>query len=158
MQTAPVFVQDAVPSADGQAFVGSWRITVYEAEGPPTLALAICGADGTLVTAEHPVVTPPGAGVVFTSAGLGAWKATGPETAILTFVGLGCDGQGALFGTVTIRAGVTLRTDGQEFSGEFVATIAEPGGSTIGTFPGTLRATRIIAEAPEAMAAATTAA
>jgi hypothetical protein len=153
MQIVPDLVQNAAPPAAGQGFVGSWRITVYAADGLPTLALAAVAADGTLVTAEHPVVTPPDAGVVFASAGLGAWKAAGPNTAILTYVGLGCDGQGKLFGTVTIRAVVTLRTDGQEFSGEFVATIAEPGGSTIGTFPGTLRATRIVAEAPQASAA-----
>jgi hypothetical protein len=154
MQSAPDLVQNAAPPATGQGFVGSWRITVYEADGPPTLALAAVAADGTLVTAEHPVVTPPDtAGVVFTSAGLGVWRATAPDTAILTFVGLGCHGQGNLFGTVTVRAGVTLRADCQEFSGEFVATIAEPGGSTIATYPGTLRATRIVAEAPQTAAA-----
>jgi hypothetical protein len=59
---------------------------------------------------------------------------------------------------VTIRAGITLGADGQTFSGEFVATIADPEGTTIGTFPGTLQATRIAAEALQTSVAATPAA
>ena len=56
---------------------------------------------------------------------------------------------------MTIRADITLGAGGRTFKGEFVATIAEPGGTTIGTFPGSLRATRIVAEGPEASASAT---
>jgi hypothetical protein len=135
-------------------FVGSWRITVFEPDGPPTLALATFGADGTLVTAEHPVVTPPIApGVVFTSSGHGAWEATGQDTIVLTYVGLGSLGQGSLFGTVTIRAGATLDAGGERFSGEFIATISDPDGPALATIPGTLQATRIVAEAPQMPAA-----
>jgi hypothetical protein len=54
-----------------------------------------------------------------------------------------------LFGTVTIRAGITLDVDGQAVSGEFIATLADPKGTAMATFPGTLRGTRIVAEAPE---------
>jgi hypothetical protein len=132
----------------GQGLVGSWRLTVFEDEGPPTLALATFGTDGTVVTAEHPVVTPPGApGVIFTSSGHGMWKARGPDTAIFTFVGLGSNGQGQLFAVVDLRARITLGTNGQEFSGEFVATISDRSGDTLATYPGTLQALRIAAEA-----------
>src|SRR5688500_11690840 len=135
MHSAPVLVQDVARPADGQGFVGSWRLTVYEAEGPPTLALATLGGDGTVVTAEHPVVTPlVASGPIFASGGHGAWQATGPDAAILTFVGLGSEGQGSLFGTVTIRAGITLDVDGQAVSGEFVATLADPKGTAMATF------------------------
>ena len=138
---------------ENNGFVGSWRTTFFEAEASPTLGLATFGADGTLVTAEHPVVTPPGApGVIFASAGHGTWRATGSDTAIATFVGLGSDGQGNLFGTVTVRAACALGADGQTFDGEAVATIADPGGGALGTFTGTLRGTRIVAEAPGAPA------
>lgn len=137
------------PRHNGQDLVGSWRMTFFEDEGPPTLALATFGADGTVVTAEHPVVTPPMApGVIFTSSGHGAWQATGPDTAIFTFVGLGGDGQGNLFGTATARSSITLGADGQTFSGEVVWTIVDPGGSLLATYPGRFQAMRIVAEAP----------
>lgn len=136
--------------------VGSWWATVFETDGPPTRALFTFGADGTMVTAEHPVVTPPGApGVIFTSSGHGAWEATGPESAIFTFIGLGSDGQGHLFGVVTVRGGVTLGADGQTLSGDIVATIADREGNTLATFPMTLQGTRIVAAAPTASGAGT---
>lgn len=137
------------PRHNEQGLVGSWRMTFFEDEGPPTLALATFGADGTVVTAEHPVVTPPIApGVIFTSSGHGAWQATGPDTAIFSFVGLGGDGQGKLFGTATARSSITLGAGGQTFSGEVVWTIADPGGSPLATYPGRFQAMRIVAEAP----------
>jgi hypothetical protein len=102
-----------------------------------------------MVTAEHPVVTPPGApGVIFTSSGHGAWQATGPGSAIFTYIGLGSDGQGKLFAVVTFRGAVRLDTGGRALSGEVVATIADPDGKTLATFPMTLQGTRIVAEAP----------
>jgi hypothetical protein len=132
-----------------QDFVGSWRLTVVEANGSSSQALATLGADGTMVTAEHPVVTPPVAdGPVLTSSGHGAWRSTGPGTAVSTFVGLGCDGSGAFFGTVTIRSKVTLDAGAETFGGEFTATIADPTGKTMAVIPGTIQATRIVAEAP----------
>jgi hypothetical protein len=140
------------PSADldvtNEDFVGAWRLTVVEANGSSSQALATVGADGTMVTAEHPVVTPPITdGPVFTSSGR-AWRATGPGTAVFSFVGLGCDGNGTFFGTVTIRSEITLAAGGETFSGEFAATIADPTGKTLAVIPGTIQATRIVAEAP----------
>ena len=132
-----------------QGFVGSWLMTFFEEDGPPTLALATIGADGTVITSEHPVVTPPVAtGAVFTSAGHGAWRATGPNTVIVTFVGLGSYGHGALFGTATAKSSITLGADGQSFSGDVVWTVAGPDGSVLATYPGAFNATRIVAEGP----------
>jgi hypothetical protein len=126
-------------------------VTIHEADGPPTRALFTFGADGTVVIAEHPVVTPPGApGVIFTSSGHGAWQASGPNSVRATFIALGSDGQGNLFAIVTFRIEITLEAGGQTFAGEFVATIADPGGNTLATFPGALQATRIVAEATAA--------
>ncbi len=136
-------------TTDRQGFIGSWLMTFFEEDGPPTLALATVGADGTVVTAEHPVVTPPIAdGPVFASSGHGAWKETGPDSAIVTFVGLGSYGHGVLFGTVTARATITLGPDGETFDGKGVFTIADPAGNLLATFPGTFNANRIVPEAP----------
>lgn len=149
----PFTTSYARPSADhnltDQDFVGSWRLKVVEANGSTSQALVTLGADGTMVTSEHPVVTPPVAGgPVFASSGHGAWRLTGPGTAVSTFVGLGCVGNGDFFGTVTIRTAVTLDDGAETFGGEFAATIADPSGQTMAVIPGTIQATRIHAEAP----------
>ncbi len=137
------------PRHDGQGFVGAWRMTFFEADGPPTLALATFSSDGTVVAAEHPVVTPPIAtGAIFTSAGHGAWQATGPDTAVFTAVGLGSSGEGILFGTATARSSIRLGADGHTFSGEVIWTVADREGNPLATYPGTFQATRIVAEAP----------
>jgi hypothetical protein len=130
-----------------RSVVGSWLMKFFEADGPPTLALATFCADGGVVTAEHPVVTPPIApGAIFTSSGHGAWKATGPDTVDITVVGLGSYAEGVLFGTATANATITLAADGQSFSADVVWTIADPDGNPLATFPGAFQATRIVAE------------
>ncbi len=142
--------QDATPMA-GQEFVGSWRLTVAEAQAPPFLALGTFGADGTVVVSPPPVVPPSPHGpatVVHTSAGHGAWDATGADTAIVTFVLLAADEQGNLFATRTIRASLTLGADGQSLSGVFEATVADPAENVMAIDSGVIQATRIIAEAP----------
>jgi hypothetical protein len=143
-------VQDATPMAGGQGFVGSWQLTISPVQGTPAVGLATFGAEGALVTSVLPVEPSPGApgGVVFVSAGHGAWEATGPDTATFTFVALGANGQGIPDGTGTIRASIALGPDGQTFSGEYVATMADPAGNTVATEQGTVPAKRIVAEAP----------
>lgn len=156
-RTAPSAAQDASPMAGEQGFTGAWRVTVTPDQGPPGMGVGTLGADGTIVTSVQPVVPSPGApgGVIFTSAGQGVWEATGPETAILTFVVVAADGQGNRFGTQTVRASITLGADGQAFSGEASQTISDPAGNTVATMPGTVQATRIVAEAPGTPAVAT---
>ena len=147
--------QDATPMA-GQEFVGSWRLTVAEAEAPPFLALGTFGADGTAVISPPPVVPPSSHGpatVVHTSAGHGAWEATGADSAIVTFILMAADEKGSPFATRTVRASLMLGADGQSFSGEFEATVADPAGTFMATESGTIQATRIVAEAPGTPAA-----
>jgi hypothetical protein len=142
--------QEATPMA-GQEFVGSWRLTVAEAEAPPFLALGTFGADGTVVVSPPPVVPPSPHGpatVVHTSAGHGAWEVTGANTAIATFVLLAADEKGNPFATRTIRGSLMLGADGQSFSGEFEATVADPAGNVMAIESGVIQATRLIAEAP----------
>ena len=146
-RTSPAVNQDAIPTSGKERFAGSWRVTYFETDGPPTQALFTLGVDGTMVTAEHPVVTPPGApSVIFTSSGHGEWTAVSPESATFTFVGLGSDVQGQLWAVVTYRGGIILDATGQTLSGEFVATIADPEGNTMATFPMRLNGSRIVAE------------
>jgi hypothetical protein len=132
---------------DEWGLVGSWSISVSESDGSPTRALFTFGADGTLVTAEHPVVTPPGApGAIFTSSGHGAWNAAGPDAASFTYLGFGSDGQGNLFAVVTFRGNVVLDMDRHTLKGEMTATIDDPQGNTMAMFPMTLEGSRIVVE------------
>jgi hypothetical protein len=142
--------QDATPMA-GQDFVGSWRLTVTETQAPPFFALGTFGADGTVVVSPPPVVPPAPSGpgtVVHTSAGHGAWEATGPDSAIVTFMLLAADEEGNPFATRTVRASLMAGADGQSFSGEFEATIADPTGNVVATESGAIEASRLVAEAP----------
>ncbi|MGH2561188.1 MAG: hypothetical protein ACRDJH_19135 [Thermomicrobiales bacterium] len=152
-RTGPTTAQDTTPPAEGQGLVGSWRVMAVSPDEPPELSLGTFGADGTVVTSPRPVFPPmPGGpgGVIFTSAGHGAWEATGPDTATVTFVVLTADGQGNQLFTVTVRATGTLGADGQTFSGEGTRTFTDPAGNTMMTQPVVVEATRIVAEAPAA--------
>jgi hypothetical protein len=134
---------------DRQGFVGSWHIIFFENAGAPTRGLATISADGTVITSEHPVVTPPmAAGPVFTSTGHGAWAPTGPDSAIVTFFGLGSLADGALFGTVAAQSSISLSEDGRSFGGEAILTIADPEGVEMAVYPGRFEATRIVIERP----------
>jgi hypothetical protein len=147
MRQVPTSVENTSSLAEGWGFVGSWSITVFETEGPPTRALYTMGAGGTLVTAEHPVVTPPDApGAIFTSSGHGAWRSSGPNEASFTFIGLGSYGDGNLFAVVTFRGSLVLDAGGHTLKGEMTASIDDPQGNTMATFPMTLEGTRIVAE------------
>ena len=112
-----------------------------EAQAPPFIAFGTFGADWTVVVSPPPVVPPSPHGpdtVVHTSAGHGAWEATASDTSIVTFMLLAADEEGNPFATRTVRASLTLGTDGQSVSGEFVATIADPAGNTVATEAGTI--------------------
>jgi hypothetical protein len=147
MRQVPTSVENNPLPNEEWGFVGSWSITVFETEGPPTRALFTLGAGGTLVTAEHPVVTPPGApGPIFTSSGHGAWRVSGPNEASFTYIGLGSDGHGNLFAVVTFRGSLALGADRHTLKGEMIASLDDPQGTTMATFPMTLEGTRIVAE------------
>jgi hypothetical protein len=136
--------------SDGRGFVGSWRMTIFEEQGPPSLGLATFGADGTIVAAEHPVVTPPiAAGPIFTSPAHGTWEATGPDRADVALAGLGSTGDGHLVAISTARLSIRLGADGHAFTGDAEWTVTDPDGNHLATFPLTFQATRIVAGSPE---------
>ena len=150
-RTGPSAVQGATQPADGQGFVGSWRVAVTPPQGTPFVTLSTFGADGTVLTSTLPAQQPPpGApsGTVFFSTAHGAWEATGADTAIATFVHLRASADGQPVGTVTIRLSITLGADADTFGGEYAATLADAAGNVPATPAGTVEATRIVAESP----------
>lgn len=130
-----------------QGFVGSWQVIATDSPGPPNISLATVGADGTVVTSPPPVFPPmdPSGEAIYTSAGHGAWEATGRDSAVVTFVVLTADRQGNPLLTVTVRASVTLDAGRQSWSGEGSRTFTDPGGNIVATELATVRATRIVA-------------
>jgi hypothetical protein len=130
------------------ALAGSWLVTVFEPDGPPTWALFTLAADGTMVASEHPVVTPPGGpGAVFTSTGHGAWETGVAEDVRFAYVGLGSDGQGSLVATVTCRGRLMPAADPDTLTGEMVATVETAEGG-IAEFALRLLGTRITTSSP----------
>jgi hypothetical protein len=144
----PTTAQEA---ADDPNFAGSWRVVISRADGVTVFSLQTYGADGTVLTSGLPVLpAPPGGepGVVFQSLAHGVWEATGPDSAVFTFVHLRAGAEGQPLGTLTIRKTATLAADGQSFTGEAVATLADPEGNVLATFSSTEQGTRMVAEAP----------
>lgn len=128
------------------AFASAWRVSITPMDGPSFGGVSTYAADGTIVSSVLPVMpTPPDApaGVTFASAGHGVWEATDAGSADLIIVHLRADENGSFIGTMTIRATITLAADGQSFVGQFVRTVADPGGNTVTTLEGTVAGTRI---------------
>jgi hypothetical protein len=142
----------------GPDLAGSWRAVISLADGRTVVALSTYGADGTVVSSGLPAQpAPPDAppGVVFVSPGHGTWEATGPDAANATYIHLRASAEGQPLGTLTVRIAVTLGADGQSFGGDLATTLADPTGTPLATFAGTVQATRIAAEAPGTPAAGT---
>jgi hypothetical protein len=126
-----------------QGFVGAWRLTFDTPTGPSQSLLTVM-ADGTLLFSGRPV--SPAAGgfpVIFSSAGHGAWRQTGPTTAAATWVGLVTDGEGTFLAAVTDSVEATLAADGNAWSGTYSATVADPDGTILYVGGATVQATRI---------------
>jgi hypothetical protein len=133
-------------ATERQGFAGTWQVTIFEEAGPPTQGLITFFDNGTMIAAEHPVVTPPGApSVIFTSALHGAWSITGPDIAAFTCLVLGSDLTGNLYAVVTYRGEMAIDSTGQSLSGEFTATIADSDGQEMAVFPLILKGRRIVA-------------
>jgi hypothetical protein len=137
-------LETMVAPAGAAAFVGSWRVTIYETDGPPTRGMMTIHPDGTLIAAEHPVVTPPGApGVIFTSSGHGAWQPTGANDAAFTFMTMGSDASGNLFAVVTISGAATAGDEPDAIAGRCSARLEDRAGNHLATFPLTFTGERI---------------
>lgn len=130
-----------------QGFVGSWRVMATDPEATE-LSLGSFGADGIVVTSPRPVFPPfgPSGEPIYTSAGHGAWEATGPDTAVATFVVLTADSQGNPSVTATVHASVALGADEGTFAGEGSRTFTDPAGNIVGSQPVTVEGSRIVVD------------
>ena len=122
-------------STEGHPLVGAWILTI--AEDPDGLpSLVAFSSDGIYQESDQ-----DGA------AGYGAWQATGPTSAALTFVTLSPVPEGEFGGSATIRATIEVSADGQTFTGSFTIEFTGVEGIPEGEFgPGTATGTRIAVE------------
>jgi hypothetical protein len=135
--------QTGTPPAEGQGFVGAWRLTFETPTGASQSLLTVM-ADGTVVFSGRPVSPAYGGNpVTFGSAGHGAWEQPGPTAAAITWVGLVTDGEGNLLAIVTDSVAANLGADGDSWSGSYSATVADPDGKVLYVGGATVQAARI---------------
>jgi hypothetical protein len=126
--------QDGTPAAGtaGHPLVGAWVLDTDadDPTNPPTLASFAADGVYTQVDADG-------------SVGLGAWEATGPDTADLTFHGLEAEG-GRYGGMVTIRAAIEVAADGQTLAATYTLEFVGPEGRGTGQYgPGRVTGTKV---------------
>ena len=142
------------PVAVERGFVGAWRVTFDTPTGPSQSLLTVMG-DGTLLFSGRPV--SPAAGgfpVIYSSTAHGAWQATGPTGAAMTWIGLVTDGEGVLLAVVTDSVEATLDATGNAWSGSYSASVNDPDGNELYVGGATVKAERITVQ-PLATPAAT---
>jgi hypothetical protein len=136
--------------AGQSGFNGAWLVTATD-QDTPERSLATFGADGIVLTSPPPVFPPlgPSLEAVYTSAGHGTWEATGPDSAVGSFVILTADRHGNALMTVTVRARLKLGDGGQSWTGEGLRHFADAAGNTLTTQPAIVTGERIAAVAPD---------
>lgn len=135
-----VRAQDATPGAAmamaGNPLVGSWNATTDASNpaNPPSLFLFT--ADGIYAEIDADGTTA-----------IGAWAATGANTASLTAYEHQTDEKRDFAGTVIIRASVTVSADGQRFTAPYTLEWIAPDGTMSGQAgPGTAAGKKIAVE------------
>jgi hypothetical protein len=132
-RTANLGAQDT--GMAGHPLVGTWVLNTNadDPTTPPTLASFSADGIYTQVDAEGAV-------------GIGAWQATGPNTADMTFHELGSE-DGNFAGTATIRAAIEVAADGQSLTATFTAEFTLPDGMESGEYgPGNVTGTKVVVE------------
>jgi hypothetical protein len=127
--TSGIGAQDATEMA-GHPLVGTWLLDTDTDDPTNPPSLASFGADGiyTEVDADG-------------SAGMGSWEATGPDTAALTFHGLGDEGM------VTVRAAIEVAADGQSLTATYTLEFTTPDGMGTGQYgPANVSGTKVVVE------------
>lgn len=130
--------QEATPDAPAEhPLVGTWIVDpeVDDPTNPPSFDVYM--ADGTAINIGSEGATA------------GAWEATGPRTATLTFAGLlrGSQPETAFI----LRANIEIDETGESYTGSHSFTVVAPDGTILADFQGgTVRGTRLRAEPMEA--------
>jgi len=119
-------------ATEGHPIIGTWIVTdTSDTSSPPSVTSFT--SDGIVVDVETDGV------------GLGAWEATGPTSANVTFVeSIPADEGG---GTVMLRVAVEVAPDGQSFTGDYTVELGGSEGAPTGEYgPGSVTATRVAVE------------
>src|SRR5687768_11087904 len=119
LSTSGVIAQDATPAADQHPIVGTWLL-----DSEPDIPDNPMEVD--LVTADGGWISVDADGAV----SIGAWEATGDQTADVTFWGLGTEEEGG--GMFVIRASAEVAADGNSFTAEYTIEVIGPDGTTMG--------------------------
>jgi hypothetical protein len=130
--------QEATPVArNGHPLVGVWLLDT-DAEDPANAPeVTVFTADGAYISVDAEGFPQ-----------LGAWDATGEQTATLTLLSPGVEEDGTFYGTFLIRAAVEVDASGEAFTAEYTGEFVDPAGAGGGEYgPGTATATRIAIEA-----------
>ncbi len=129
--------RQATPATAGHPLVGTWIVDpeVDDPTNPPSFDVYM--ADGTAINVGSEGATA------------GAWEATGPRTATLTFAGLLREA-GSEAGFI-LRANVEVDEAGENFTATHSFTLVAADGTVLATAQGgTARGTRLRAEPMEA--------
>jgi len=135
--TTRTAAQEGTPAVPADhPFIGAWLLdtNVDDPSDPPSLV--IFHDDGTYSEAD------PGG-----TDGVGAWEATGPNTANLTIVFNDQDESGGFAGTAKVRATGSVDASGDTFTAEYTLDFTDPAGTSSGEMgPATARGERITVE------------
>lgn len=121
------------------SIVGLWHVKFYSEGYLADDALDAWYADGNEVLNDF---TNPIEGNVC----LGVWTQTDTGKYKLKHPSWTFDGSGNLTGTASIYEAVTLSSDGNSYSGSYTIALSDLSGNPVGTYTGTIDATRIAAD------------
>ena len=131
----------AIPVWDKKAIVGSWLETVsFNGSPTPLKSLVTFLDDGNMLVADQGAVSDA---VVFT-AGHGLWTHLRERTFAWSQVEIIYDpATGGLMGYLKVSGVYTVGMTGNDYAGEFEASISAPDGTVLFTVDGTNNASRI---------------
>ena len=134
---ARVGAQDAA-ATQGHPLVGTWRVDTDLEAADNALDSFLFTSDGTYVELD-----------ANGDAALGAWEATGENTANVTIVSSDSDDEGNSFGTFIIRASAEVAADGASFTADYTFEFIQPDGTSSGQAgPGQVTGERLVVEGP----------
>jgi hypothetical protein len=129
----------AQPAPDTpQSAEGAWNVTInYDGQPPCASAPAVFTREGTIIADS----CSQNVGV-----GYGSWVRTGNRQFASTFIGNLYGPGGVVVGRYKVRASGSIDATGNTFSALFRTDLFDTAGNPIGSFTGTVTATRIRVE------------
>jgi hypothetical protein len=125
-------------STEGHPLVGTWLADTETEDDEGASEVFIFTSDG-----GYTQVDPDGEVL------LGAWEATGANTANLTIVSYETDENGDNAGSIKVRASIEVGADGDSFTAQYTLEVTDPDGASMGEAgPASATGTRLQVEAP----------